>query len=263
MAQARASILQSPEVKIKFFSTAPAASGTGRTQQLEKRREPRYATCEPVDVYLRDRDNLHVTGILKNVSKNGMRIDLRIPMQPGDRIEVLLQNVAIIFAEVRYCRRSDACYQVGSVIEDVYYPRNPTSPRASSAVGIEITAETTQRIRFEAKPLADIPQRDDPAKNVSGFAESLHSADRDSLHQHVDRKGVDNLIGLRLPEPEVSLLERHMESCDRCLDFVLQTLEARESSACALPKSAPRERPHSGVLTMPAQRPNPEGGFRE
>src|SRR3984885_10396582 len=117
------SLPQSPEHVSGCSSAAPASWSANGNPQAEKRREKKYATREYVEVCLLDMNNLRLRGMLRDISKHAMRIELEMPLKTGDRLEVLLQSKAIIFAEVRYCRRTGESYQVGSVIDDVYYPK--------------------------------------------------------------------------------------------------------------------------------------------
>ena len=114
---------QSPEQGSGCSSAVPDTWSANGNPQTEKRRERKFATCEYVDVCLLDMNNLRLNGMLREISKNGIQIELDMPLKTGDRLEVLLQSKAIIFAEVRYCRRTGESYQVGSVIDDIYYPR--------------------------------------------------------------------------------------------------------------------------------------------
>ena len=97
---------------------------------VEKRREARYVTCDEVEVCILGAESQCQRGILRDVSRSGLRIELSLPVEAGAHLEVVLVNRAIIFGEARYCRRSTHTYQVGVVIDDIYYPK--TSPAAST-----------------------------------------------------------------------------------------------------------------------------------
>jgi hypothetical protein len=100
---------------------------------VEKRREVRYGTCEPVEVCILEMASCEkasgemascrLAGVLRDVSRNGLRIELSMPVNAGARLEIVLRDRAIIFGEARYCSGSGGAYQVGVVIEDVYYPK--------------------------------------------------------------------------------------------------------------------------------------------
>lgn len=176
---------------------------------VEKRREMRYATCEPVEVYLLDVNNLHLSGVVRDISKSGMRIELDMPLKAGDRLEVLLQNTAIVFTEVRYCRRSGECYHVGMKIDDVYYPKRVPSRTSNTVLSEAAPKPVTHQIRVMGKRSSD-------ASEQPVLAEL-----------HLNRNDVENLLQLRLSDTKASLLERHLASCDQCLDLLLLALEER------------------------------------
>jgi hypothetical protein len=237
-----ATLPQNPEQVSACSTVASATWSANRKPQAEKRRERRHATCQYVEVCLLDANNLRLSGMLRDISKHGMRIELDMPLKTGDRLEVLLQSKAIIFAEVRYCRRTGESYQVGSVIDDVYYPKAVGPSRTSKTLVSEITTpvteitsrRVTQHMRFEEKGSQDsAAQRklDGTSKGafdqVVSFRNPLTS---ERLGAHLDRNDIDNLLALRLSETKAALLERHLASCDECLDLMLLTLEERASS---------------------------------
>jgi hypothetical protein len=88
----------------------------------EKRKEMRYQTCENVRVSLLDTPGLEVPGILRDVSKNGLRVELALPVKEGALVKVAIRNKAIVFALARHCRRTLDTYQVGASIESLYCP---------------------------------------------------------------------------------------------------------------------------------------------
>lgn len=105
------------------------ATGTGIAEEdavgwtgPEKRREHRYVTCDPVNVVLLDSAGLPVSGVLRDVSKSGFRVEIDLPVHRGDRLKLTLRG-QIIFAVARYCRRTADTYQVGASIERIYFSR--------------------------------------------------------------------------------------------------------------------------------------------
>jgi PilZ domain len=193
-------------------------AGSNGSLHVEKRREMRYPTCEPVEVYLLDMNNLRLSGMLKDISKNGMRLELDMPLKAGDRLEVVVQNKAIVFAEVRHCRRMGESYQVGVLIDDVYYPKSTVSK------------QVTRYMSLEEKPL--------PSKGVfHQVVDSRHAAETAGSEDHLNRNDIDNLLRLKLSETKATLLERHMMSCDQCLDLLLRELEKRAPCPVSPPKN--------------------------
>lgn len=93
----------------------------------ERRKEIRYATCDPAAVSWLDLKGLQVPGIIRDVSRNGLRIELLLPVSMGARLKITLRKRAVIFAVARCCRQTGDTYQVGAEIEGVYYPSNTPS----------------------------------------------------------------------------------------------------------------------------------------
>src|SRR5581483_6947298 len=94
----------------------------------EKRRQRRYATCDPVDVFLLDFARMRICGILRDVSRDGFRVEIDFPVQRGSRLKLKLRNHTTVFAVTRYCRRTGDCYHVGAEIEWLYCATNPEPP---------------------------------------------------------------------------------------------------------------------------------------
>jgi hypothetical protein len=89
---------------------------------LDRRREARYPTHDPVEVRLLDgQEGFRVSGTAVDVSRNGLRIAVDTPFIKGSRLEIFLPPRAVIFGEVRHCERSSACYYVGVLVEDIYF----------------------------------------------------------------------------------------------------------------------------------------------
>ena len=108
-------------------SPAPPYQQAAEPRGAEKRREPRYSTCDTAEVALLDLPGVHVAGVVRDVSKNGLRVELDLPVSAGSRLKITLRRRAIVFAVARYCRRVGAAYQVGTEIESAYYPSRATT----------------------------------------------------------------------------------------------------------------------------------------
>jgi hypothetical protein len=89
----------------------------------ERRCETRYATCDAVDVSVLDVAGFQVRGVLRDVSKNGLRVELGLPVDPGARLRIVLHDRAIIFAVACYCRNTARSFHVGASIKGVYHPK--------------------------------------------------------------------------------------------------------------------------------------------
>jgi PilZ domain len=94
----------------------------------ERRREVRYATCDAVEVSVLDVPGFQVRGVLRDVSKNGLRVELGLPVEPGARLRIVLRDRAIIFAAACYCRNTGRSFQVGAAIKGVYHPKSTGEP---------------------------------------------------------------------------------------------------------------------------------------
>lgn len=95
---------------------------TGANFGQEKRKDPRYATCDIAEVSLPHMAGLRLHGTVRDVSRNGMCVELHLPVSVGSRLKISLCKKAIVFAVARYCRQTKNTYQVGVEIENVYYP---------------------------------------------------------------------------------------------------------------------------------------------
>jgi hypothetical protein len=157
---------------------------------VEKRREIRYETCEAVDVSILEEENQLLPGILRDVSRSGLRIELSLAVKAGARLEVVLRNRAIIFGEARYCVRSANTYQVGVVIEDIYYPKN---------IPAAITHEDRRR-------------------RAADNARKLGS-------DHVSPDDVASFLHHDLSETKAALMERHLVACEECSRLMRMILE--------------------------------------
>ena len=93
----------------------------------------------------------------------------------------------------------------------------------------------TQQLRVEEKRAGGSRRRNaELGRTSKGVFDQLVSfrnpLTSERLGAHLDRNDIDNLLALRLSETKAALLERHLASCDECLDLLLLTLEERTSS---------------------------------
>jgi hypothetical protein len=94
----------------------------------ERRRDVRYATCDAVEVTVLDASGFQIRGVLRDVSKNGLRVELGLPVDPGARLRIVLRDRAIIFAVACYCRIAARSFHVGAAINGVYHPKGGVEP---------------------------------------------------------------------------------------------------------------------------------------
>jgi hypothetical protein len=186
---------------------APNMPSSSESPFLEKRREIRYATCEVVDICILEMAGLRMAGILRDVSKNGLRIELSMPLNAGARLEIVLRNHAIIFGEARYCRLGGDAYQVGVVIEDIYYPKHVPANRQH---WIDRYVSTDLQ-----KPAAE--NRDDLMAT-------------EVLAGHLSRYDVRSFLRHNLSKTKAELVARHVASCKQCADLMMLTLADHASS---------------------------------
>jgi hypothetical protein len=98
-----------------------AAQGT---QLLERRSEVRYPTRDVVEVRILEKGSwCSVAATIVDVSRSGLRIELRSPIAKGSRIEIILGRALVIFGEVRYCRRGGEAVYAGILIQQVDHAR--------------------------------------------------------------------------------------------------------------------------------------------
>jgi PilZ domain len=196
-------------------SSSATAAVKAKSPFVEKRREARYVTCEAVDVCILDVESQRLQGILRDVSRSGLRIELSLPVNAGARLEVLLHNRAIIFGEARYCQGSAPTYQVGVVIEDVYYPKNGPAVFTFS-----------DRRNFPAPSGADSVQtpslgRHDRAQAVFNQRQSLRCPIAQRLTgSHASPDDVAAFLHHDLSETKTALIERHLAACEECCNLM-------------------------------------------
>jgi hypothetical protein len=88
----------------------------------ERRREVRYPTYEEVQVALLDLPGLDVSGVLRDVSRSGFRLELCLPVRTGARVKISIRDKEVIFATARYCRAEGETFQVGASIDAMFCP---------------------------------------------------------------------------------------------------------------------------------------------
>jgi len=196
------------KMKLDHTATVPAnwgastgtATPASKDPFVEKRKEKRFETCEVVEVCVLEMASPEMTsqemasqrlhGILRDVSRSGLGLELSLPVNPGASLEIVLSNRAIIFGEVRYCRQQVPSYQVGVAIEDIYYPKS-----ISSAPDHEGAVFSQGRI-FRGPPGSHVKIDDVPA-----------------------------FLRRDLSETKTALVERHVASCEQCSNVMLRMIE--------------------------------------
>lgn len=99
-----------------------ASANEGRV--VEKRRERRYPTMDAVEICIVESGRQQVAGTVVDVSRNGLRLELAVPISNGARLEIVLHTRAIIVGVARHCQSNEVGYHVGVFIEDIYYAQS-------------------------------------------------------------------------------------------------------------------------------------------
>jgi hypothetical protein len=180
---------------------------------IEKRREARYVTCDVVEVCILHAEGERLQGILRDVSRSGLRIELSLPVNIGARLEVVLHNRAIIFGEARYCAASAHAYQVGVVIEDIYYPKSQ-----------DAFSSNMRRAPYSPRPGSD--------REIGGcsIAQGLRGT-------HASPDDVAAFLHHDLSETKTALMERHLAACEECSSLMHLMLEDYQSFVSRLGKT--------------------------
>lgn len=108
----------------------------------EKRRERRYPTNDPAKIKVSPFTAAPVPAKIVDVSRSGMKLELNTPLQRESRIEVMmLTSKAVIFGEIRYCRRFGSVYHAGVLIEDVVQSKPDTKHLAEDEISLYVVGK--------------------------------------------------------------------------------------------------------------------------
>jgi len=113
-----------PAVSSPLARTKPVA--TLRLKHLlDRRRETRYPANDPAVVELLHGDSGELPSTVRDVSRSGLRLELKTSIAKGTRVKVTLAHQFVIYGEVRYCRRAGTEFQAGILVKDLFDPRQP------------------------------------------------------------------------------------------------------------------------------------------
>ncbi len=87
---------------------------------MERRREPRFESGEPVEAHILGRDPAVLPARIQNVSGRGMRLLLDRPLSPGAAL-MIKTGAASFLGEVCYCEPLPQGHAVGLVLDQVLY----------------------------------------------------------------------------------------------------------------------------------------------
>jgi hypothetical protein len=96
-------------------------------RRLEKRREHRYPAHEIIEVQVIGASGDRFGGMVLDISRSGLKIEIGKPLSQGAYLEIVLPNRAIIIGEARYCRSKSKLYHVGVRIESVFFSQAVSS----------------------------------------------------------------------------------------------------------------------------------------
>jgi hypothetical protein len=212
----KAGVLEEPSAMPSSAGAPSSPAVTPTRNPVEKRREARYETCDAVEVCILEAESQPLRGILRDVSRSGLRIELSVPVEAGTHLEVVLANRAIIFGEARYCRRSAHIYQVGVVIEDIYYPKS--GPAAST--------QEERRTRSAAQSWS--VETLEPGRHthtVFSQRKFLGFPIARGLGNHVSPDDAAAFLHHELSETKTVLVERHLTACEECSTLMRMILE--------------------------------------
>jgi hypothetical protein len=94
-----------------------------RQKSLEKRRETRYQTNDPVRVEILQTGYPRVAGSIVDISRSGLCLLSEATIGKGAQVKITLEKHVVIFGEVQYCRSGPGGFLSGIVIQDVFYPQ--------------------------------------------------------------------------------------------------------------------------------------------
>jgi nitrous oxidase accessory protein NosD len=96
------------------LSLAPEANSS------ERRRDARYPTHDQADVEVLAVNTRHLSAVVLDVSKSGLRIEVHERIGQGSEVRIRLPREVVIHGEVRYCRRAGTGFHAGILIAQVF-----------------------------------------------------------------------------------------------------------------------------------------------
>jgi hypothetical protein len=91
-----------------------------RANSSERRRDARYPTSDQADVEVIAVDTRHLSAVVLDVSKSGLRIEVHERIMPGSEVRIRLPREVVIHGEVRYCRRAGTGFHAGILIAQLF-----------------------------------------------------------------------------------------------------------------------------------------------
>ncbi|HLG97237.1 MAG TPA: PilZ domain-containing protein [Bryobacteraceae bacterium] len=142
------------------------------TPVADRRREVRYPCRDSAE--MRSLDDLgpsHPATVL-DISKSGIRVESNVNVAKGSHVEILIRKHAVIFGEVRHCRADGMKYQIGILIEQVFYASEhidhiSDETLRSYLAGAGLTAREVLAVTLHVRGCHTCSTRIDDAMSVS------------------------------------------------------------------------------------------------
>jgi hypothetical protein len=107
---------------------ANAAAAARGALFIEKRREARYPTNDPVEVEMVNGGTGPSPANVLDVSRSGLRLKLESTINKGVEVRITLQRNMVIFGQIRYCRPFDGGFEAGVLIQDMSQNPEQSNP---------------------------------------------------------------------------------------------------------------------------------------
>lgn len=92
-----------------------------RAREVERRREARYPTNDIAEIEVRHGEMVRIPATVVDVSRSGLRLELKTPIGRGEQVKISLSSQAVIVGQVRYSRRAGDVYHAGVEIQEVFH----------------------------------------------------------------------------------------------------------------------------------------------
>ena len=86
---------------------------------IERRQSVRFPADDEAQVELMDAPGQKLSGFLRDVSQNGMRLALPEKITSGARVKISVANGHVVEGEIRYCRSAGSIYYAGVLIHAI------------------------------------------------------------------------------------------------------------------------------------------------
>jgi hypothetical protein len=98
----------------RFTDAAPV-------ETADRRREPRFPASVPVEVEIQKHGLPRIQGIVFEVSRSGLRLELPLAVEEGVCVKIYVKNVVLV-GEIRHCQPATTGFHAGIFVRDVSSP---------------------------------------------------------------------------------------------------------------------------------------------